>query len=130
MKTTWWGALVFLVLTAFGCARSDWIERTLVTADVTGVWLGSYTGSGAGVASVIELTLQQSGPKVMGQLRVAPGRTDPIEGTVSGDVFSFRDERGRVTRELQVNGDEMTGRATGLFAMGSGSLPLTLRRQP
>jgi len=29
-----------------GCSRSDWIERTLVTVDVTGTWYGSVRGGG------------------------------------------------------------------------------------
>jgi len=36
-------ALVF----ASGCAQKDWIDRTLVTVDVTGVWSGSLRGAQA-----------------------------------------------------------------------------------
>ena len=48
-----------------GCASTDWIDRTLVTVDVTGVWEGSWsTGQGTGD---VRLTLQQRGPKVTGR---------------------------------------------------------------
>ena len=35
-------ALVF----SFGCAKTDWIDRTLVTVDVTGTWEGRVEGAG------------------------------------------------------------------------------------
>ena len=116
------------LMLASGCARSpDWIEQTLVTVDVTGVWRGTLT-----LASGVfpwELTLQQVGPKVTGQLRqeVNSASSGPIEGTVNGDMFSFRTSRG-ATGTLQVNGDEMTG--TGYPASGIGEAIYNLRRQP
>ena len=41
------GALIIVAALAFGsgCARTDWIERTLVTVDVTGTWYGSVGGA-------------------------------------------------------------------------------------
>ena len=115
-----WLVIGFLMLTAAGCARPDWIEQTLVTVDVTGVWRGSFSSSGTGTASggggPVELTLQQSGTKVTGQLSgslmsVVGGRV-PIEGTVNGDMFRFHDLRGGVTGAVQVSGDEMNGSGT------------------
>ncbi len=34
--------LIFVAVLAFGsgCAKPDWIQQTLVTVDVTGVWSG------------------------------------------------------------------------------------------
>ena len=125
---TAWFALGFFLLTAAGCARPDWIEQTLVTVDVTGVWRGDYTrGQGRGD---IDLTLQQSGPKVTGQVKFSqgtgPGPSDgSLEGTVAGDLFRFHSPRGQVTGELQVNGDEMTGSGIGPY----GPTRITLRRQ-
>ena len=126
-----WLADGFLMLTAAGCARPDWIEQTLVTVDVTGVWRGSISTEGAGSGGYIELALQQSGPKVTGRQKITANTSADasIEGTVTGDIFRFRDARGRVTGELQVNGDEMTGPGTGPFAMGT-SVTFRLRRQP
>ena len=85
-----WLAIGFLVLTASGCARPDWIEQTLVTVDVTGVWRGSWTMPTA--SGIFELTLQQTGPKVTGEMRFAATQiynpSGPITGTVSGDEMS------------------------------------------
>ena len=107
-----WLVIGVLALTVAGCARPDWIEQTLVTVDVTGAWEGTFTRVGAYGPGGIQLTLQQGGAKVTGQLTMSfsmlPG-TRPIEGTVNGDVFRFRTADGRVTGELQVNGDEMSG---------------------
>jgi len=128
-----WLTLGLLVLTATGCARPDWIEQTLVTVDVTGVWRGSFSSSGTGTAAAggggpVELTLQQSGTKVTGQLSgslmsVVGGRV-PIEGTVNGDMFRFHDLRGGVTGAVQVSGDEMNGSGTAREM----STTITLRR--
>jgi hypothetical protein len=117
----------FLVLTASGCARSpDWIEQTLVTVDVTGVWRGVMTCCG-GNSFTWELTLQQVGPKVTGQLSgVNPSQSGPIEGTVNGDMFYFRTSRG-ATGNLQVSGDEMTGTGS---SFQSSQATFSLRRQP
>ena len=41
--------LCSLVLAA-GCARSDWIESTLVTVDVTGRWTGTWSAPGGGTS--------------------------------------------------------------------------------
>jgi hypothetical protein len=102
MKTIAWMLIAATLGAGFGCARSDWIEQTLVTVDVTGVWRGMFHTPGGGF--VLELTLQQSGPQVTGQLRHGncncPRDDGPIEGTVSGDIFSFRSYRGRIAGRL------------------------------
>ena len=33
--------LVLAIARTIGCAQKDWIDRTLVTVDVTGVWEGT-----------------------------------------------------------------------------------------
>jgi len=117
------GVIAMTFVFASGCARPDWIEQTLVTVDVTGVWRGTIYGGGA-----MELTLQQSGARVNGQVKLSPGSSynGPIEGTVGGDTFRFSSQGGGVIGELQVNGDEMT--SPGKTWFGSG--PMTVRRQP
>jgi hypothetical protein len=112
-----------------GCASSDWIERTLVTVDVTGTWMGNVAAAYGGSRELV-FQLEQKGSAVRGFMRftgggatpfgVAPG---PIDGTVAGDVFRFRLTNGSVEGELTVSGDEMNGRAS----IGSGS-SITLRR--
>jgi|SRR5215470_5419332 len=100
-----------------GCARQDWIDRTLVTVDVTGNWHGKTVGgTGAGfLIGDLFLDLAQQGAMVKGTMLVrnpagAPA-TEPIEGTVTGDVFRFRNVRGTLQAELTVSGDEMAGTA-------------------
>ena len=123
-----------LVFSGSGCAaKQDWIDRTLVTVDVTGTWSG-YTGGGSGAVGSgadFRLELEQHGSTVKGFLRFAgfgnSGRfaDGPIEGTVAGDVFRFRGTRGEVEGELTVSGDEMTGMGMVSFW---GQRRLSLRR--
>ena len=99
-----------------GCAKQDWIDRTLVTIDVTGVWEGTVTARASNLA--IELDIKQEGARVTGVIKgfrnfdgnlVPP---IPIEGTLSGDTVSFHEASGARSRlivEVQVNGDEMNG---------------------
>ena len=126
MKLVIWPLVATALTVGSGCARPDWIEQTLVTVDVTGVWRGSSKGA---ISTSMEFTLQQSGPKVTGQLRMTPGSTGPIEGTVSGDIFTFRETRERMTGKLQVNGDEMTGSGTGSIYGASEPVTFNLRRE-
>ena len=128
-----WLVIGVLALTVAGCARPDWIESTLVTVDVTGVWRGASASSATGTYASgrpIVLTLEQSGSRVKGQITVMSSSdgnlNGPIEGTISGDIFTFHDSRGRVTGQLQVSGDEMTGPGS----MSSFSGTITLHRQP
>jgi hypothetical protein len=111
-----------------GCARSDWIDRTLVTVDVTGVWTGNWGGTGAGG---FRLELEQQGSKVKGVIRFAGNLADagPIDGMVAGDVFRFKDKRGGVEGELTVSGDEMIGLMSGGAGRGvGGSRSISLKR--
>jgi hypothetical protein len=120
--------LLFLVTLVFasGCAKQDWIDRTLVTVDVTGTWEGTwFTGFG------LLFELEQQGSTVKGSVRFTAGssqnpqgmRPGPLEGTVAGDVFRFRQTNGHMQGELTVSGDEMTGQVS----LGS-SRALALRR--
>src|SRR5262244_1152184 len=87
--------LVAVFVLSAGCARSDWIGNTLVTVDVTGVWVGSMGTSNA--AREVRLELVQQGPKVKGQVRQVgaglggrPWLAGPLEGDIGGDVLTFR----------------------------------------
>jgi hypothetical protein len=112
MKTIALLILVAVLTCGVGCAKSDWIQQTLVTADVTGVWIGSVA-RGNYLSSEVRLELEQQGPKVTGYLRVNPPHIQyrfvdgPVEGTVTGDVFTFRQTNGILLGETTVNGDEM-----------------------
>jgi hypothetical protein len=102
-----------LTMTA-GCAQKDWIDRTLVTVDVTGTWAGTMMAAGtggAGGARDVVLELEQKGSTVKGAMRVTPRgmAPDTLEGTVAGDVFRFKDPRANWEGELTVSGEEMAG---------------------
>jgi hypothetical protein len=111
--------LVAMVTLAFGsaCAKQDWIDRTLVTVDVTGLWQGTVKGLGGAGGGDIRLDLQQKGAIVTGQMQSYgrqssfPLHSGPIEGTLTGDVFKFKNARASFTAELIVDGDEMKGHA-------------------
>ena len=115
--------MLIVVALAFGsgCARTDWIDRTLVTVEVTGVWSGKayIANAESGLIVDVRLELQQEGPKVKGSIRPSGSipwgsldrspTTGAIEGTVAGDVLEFRETNGHIKGQLTVNGDEMTG---------------------
>ena len=113
---------ILIVLVA-GCARGDWIDRTLVTENVTGAWSGGI-GSG-NTYRYVELQLQQDGPRVKGTVKAFPGEgTVAIEGSVAGDVLTLKDARGSWSGELTVAGDDMSGKV--LTSMGA--RPISLHR--
>jgi hypothetical protein len=129
MKTIAWVILAVVPVIGSGCARPDWIERTLVTVDVTGTWEGVPDVR----RSWIRLKLEQQGSRVTGSLE-RPGTTDyycfnapsgPIAGTLTGDVFNFRQTNGVVAGELTVSGDEMTGDIRNGCGHGVGTLRRT-----
>jgi hypothetical protein len=86
-----------MLLIGSGCAKTDWIDRTLVTVDVTGTWAGSAGGSsGGGIPPDFLFELEQQGSTVKGIMRIPAGGTSqsgsrispgPMTGTVAGDVF-------------------------------------------
>src|SRR5438094_833560 len=96
VNMTTWLAMGFLVLAAAGCARPDWIEQMLVTADVTGVWRRDITGGGGGTSRMpMVLTLLQSGPKMTGKIVAGPGRVDgPIEEPSVATFFASATQGG------------------------------------
>jgi hypothetical protein len=122
------GVLLIAAALAFGsgCARPDWIERTLVTVDVTGTWEGSAVRGGQG--SFLRFNLEQQGPQVKGFMRnVASsicGEVGPIEGTIAGDMFTFKQTNGPATGQMTVSGDEMNG----MGSSGCGRFQVSLRR--
>jgi hypothetical protein len=121
---------IVALVSGIGCARTDWIDRTLVTENVTGTWSGSF-GEAASYRYV-QLDLQHQGPNVTGFIGLLPSgsstgyqdRRAPIEGSVAGDVFTFKDARGSYSGELTIGGDEMTGRIFG----PQGTRQVSLRR--
>ena len=68
MKTI--GGLLIAAALAIGsgcAARLDWIERTLVTVDVTGIWYGTASGGALRTTAPEELSLDLQQEGVEGQ---------------------------------------------------------------
>jgi hypothetical protein len=111
------GMLIATILVVgSGCAKTDWIERTLVTVDVTGTW----SGTGPGRSRVYVFELEQQGSTVKGYMQVSGA----FAGSVAGDVLHFTDSRGSLDGTLTVSGDEMEGQAS----VQGASFPISLRR--
>jgi hypothetical protein len=80
---------------------------------------------GAGGARDVVFELEQKGSTVKGRMRFTPRGPDTLEGTVAGDVFRFKDQRGTWEGELTISGEEMAGQVRA----GTGpSGQMTLRR--
>src|SRR5262245_35299743 len=129
------GARLLLAISlaiCLGCAKQDWIDRTLVTVDVTGEWDGrlimpeaSWSGdfvcdrpiaTEASPSGNVVLVLQQQGGKVTGEISnlsagsVTSTGSTSIQGTVEAAMLGLHDVSRRTFRSiLQVNGDEITG---------------------
>jgi hypothetical protein len=131
VKTGWATLLAAILVFCGGCVtKPDWIQSTLVTADVSGVWQGRATGQFA-AARYAEFNLRPEGPKVTGTVSatVMGGRypgAGPLEGRVGGDVFYFtvRGEERVWTGELTVSNDQMEG----MIIYGHQRYGLLLRR--
>ena len=120
--------LMSSLIAATWCAKSDWIQSTLVTADVTGIWIGHIGATNPSIN--VRFELEQEGPKVKGYLRRAgsfggsiPLIEGPVDGSVGGDVFRFTVTKAATQGEMTVSGDEMTGQVS-----VGGRLPIFLRR--
>ena len=114
--------LATMLVVGAACARSDWIDRTLVTVDVTGNWHGRF---GERAAREMLVELKQQGSTVTGFLQQTTLRSfgDLSEGTVAADVLRFKNSRGTLEGEVTVSGDEMTGRVS-LYHAGAASIYL------
>ena len=120
--------VMLLVAIGQGCARGDWIDRTLVTESVTG--LISIEGNVAGDAFRFkddrgtltgELTIsgdEMRGPGSIGNSRPVMQSTairGPVEGTMAGETFRFKQTNGSAVGELTVSGDDMIGQISGIL---------------
>jgi hypothetical protein len=126
MQQTRWLLIGLFVLASAGCARRDWVSDLLVLTDVTGTWEGSVRGMAIGAVprAPITMVLQQSGPKVTGELSWSRGY-GRVEGVVTGEVLSFSVG---IRGELGVDGDEMWGTIDDrLFASTAACRPCYLR---
>jgi len=114
-----------------GCVRTDWIDRTVATVDVTGTWFGSAQGSAGSGPGDLLFELEQQGSTVKGTVLfgrggyqpLGGGGPEPLTGTVIGDVFRFTAARGAIDGEVKVSEDEMNGSVSFV-----GNRSLSLRR--
>ena len=125
MKVGSWLLIGLLFLLITGCATAPAGPPKPPAVDVTGVWEGSWFGSyGRGE---ISLTLQQTGAKVEGEMRLSAGppelRSARVDGAVAGSDFNFTSE-GSFRAYLTVKGNEMSGPFTYQY-----SNQMTLRRK-
>ena len=111
-----------------GCAQSDWIERTLVTVDVTGICQSAEGG-------LLQLELAQQGSRVRGSILMQGVQgvnsiSGPIDGTLAGDVLSFRQAEGGFAGQVTVSGEEMKGQGRVLTGQGrmAGTISILLQR--
>ena len=107
-QSTKWLLIGVLVLASTGCAQRDWVSNLLVLTDVSGTWEGSTminfaVGTSTVVRVPITIVLQQSGPKVTGELSWSGGQRR-LEGVVNGEVLTLKEG---IRVELAVEGDEM-----------------------
>jgi len=132
--TAMWAFVATALVFGSGCAKQDWIDRTLVTADVSGVWTGSVASHDGQTAISFELRLElrQNATKVTGSfepttvpLGLNTRGVSPIEGRVANDVFTFEVQKAILTGELTIDGDEMRGNG---LAGNSRQVTITLRR--
>src|SRR5262245_40833431 len=127
MQRTGWLVIGLLVLASAACARRDWVSDLLVLTDVTGTWEGwvkQQLAGGSMPTFPITMVLQQSGPKVSGELSWSRGQ-GRVEGVVTGEVLTFSEG---IKVELAVDGDEMWGRTDDrLFASPLPCSPCFLR---
>lgn len=110
---------------ALGCARPDWIEQTLVTADLTGTWESTDD-------IFIVLTLEQRGQKVTGAVLKPKYLTGAIDGSVAGDELRFHRKNATFEGRMTVSGDEMSGTLRAItYSAGPGyqrATPVRFRR--
>jgi hypothetical protein len=124
--------VVSLVI-ASGCAKTDWIDRTLVAVDVTGSWYGAFgAGVGAGARDVL-FELEQKGATVKGFMRFPT--TDDIKialavlagviGLISilFNVYQYVAARRRESLSQIIQGEKETAAASAVRIRG-------MRRSP
>jgi hypothetical protein len=88
--------LVAMVVGSVACTTPpDWIQRTLVTVDVTGHWSGASLAraGGHGIVPEVSLDLQQEGPKIQGTVTAKGWRGVPFPRPYHGQ---YRGRRAQV----------------------------------
>ena len=106
----------------------------LCTPNVTGKWSGTLKMDGENDAKPAYAILKQEGNKLSGSVGPDEGEQDPFEGgKVDGDKLTFDvpqgpNGEGSIHVDMQVKGDQMTGRAAWSGPGVSGSGKISLKR--
>jgi hypothetical protein len=119
--------IVGMVLLLAGCATGGGGTAVAPSVDVTGTWNGSFDGVGSsGFNFPFVAVLEQKGNIVTGTISGATRTVynGTIQGTVSGNKFSWKQTMGSASGDVVVSGHEMGG--TGTLTNYPGRL--TLRR--
>ena len=127
MKTLAGLLLATLLTMSAGCAKTDWIDRTLVTVDVTGTCDRYSVGGTGGAGGSFELGFGSSNKERPSKDRwPTMGSGSGVDGTIAGDVSVGERARGDAEGELAVSGDEMMDRE--MFDGTLGNQRIILRR--
>lgn len=106
----------------------------LCTPNVTGKWSGTLQMDGENDAKPAYAVLKQEGNKLSGSVGPNESEQDSFEGgKVDGDKLTFDvpqgpNDEGSIHVEMQVKGDQVTGRATWTGPGVSGSGNISLKR--
>jgi hypothetical protein len=106
----------------------------LCTPNVTGKWSGTLQMDGEDDAKPAYSIFHQDGNKLSGSIGPDESEQDSFEGgKVDGDKLTFDvpqgpNGEGSIHVEMQVKGDQMTGRATWSSAPHNGSGKISLKR--
>ena len=106
----------------------------LCRPNVTGKWSGTLQMDGENDAKPAYSILKQEGNKLSGSVGPNESEQDPFEGgMVDGDKLTFdvpqgSNGEGSIHVDMQVKGDQMTGRATWSGPGVSGSGRISLKR--
>ena len=119
--------IVGMVLFLAGCATAgDRGGAVAPAVDVTGTWNGSFTNVGStGNNFSFVAVLEPKGNIVTGTMSGGlASYNGPIQGTVSGNTFSWRQLMGSASGTVTVSGHEMNGTGTATAAAYTGRLNL------
>jgi hypothetical protein len=110
------------------------LASTALAADVTGTWTGTLLPDGNANADTVLLTIRQEDDKVTGSAGPNPTNQFPLTGSVKDDRFIFevrRNETRVISFDLQIKGDQMTGRAEfKVDGQLAGTAAVTVKREP
>jgi len=110
--------LALVVLGVTSCATIDSASTAPPSVDVTGTWAGQWAYTTATLGSgQIEMTLQQTGAKVSGNMTVTGtptvDRSGAVSALVSGNTLQLVYPTG-ITGWLTVQGDTISGQLGGI----------------